>query len=121
MVKSIGALHDELSRVDELKNKLSFNGNLLRITFHQDYKVEINFKGGYYDLYINSFFDYSIEDQDILDFIIELARDMYVVQSKRFCKKIFTLVLSESFDKSKWSEKPDIKVLSPSGIILDNF
>ena len=124
-VETITDLYNQLSTENELKSKVSIIHNIIKIIFHEDFRMEICFdkNNGLFNVYINSIFYYGIEDQDILNFIIETLRNMIVIQYKRITplKKPFKFVDKKSFNKDKWEGKPNVNVFTSKKTIIDTF
>lgn len=120
-VRTIDELFVELSQLSEFRHRISINGSIIKIIFHEMYIVELTSS---FKRYINSIFDYDIEDQDILDSMIDLARHTYVIQYKKirpFKRRMFGFISKKSFDKKKWENKKNIMVISPDEVIVDTF
>lgn len=70
--------------LEDLKDDLFFlpdaiiEDKKLIIKFHSDFEISIK-NNIYFDTYINRFFHYDIEEQDIWYFLKEIADDMYII------------------------------------------
>lgn len=92
-------LFNNLLAIKELQGKLKLIENKIVISFHDEYKLEINDKLA---VSINNIFYEYIDDQDILEFIKELATDCYVIMKKKksiFEKSPFTIRYKAWFEK----------------------
>jgi hypothetical protein len=122
-VESIEDLHNELLKVDEIKSVVSINNGILKIVFHGNFTIEVCFHKGFFNTYINSIFYYDIDYQDILDSLIETAKDTIIIQRKRISvfKSTFTLIPRKAFRKEQWEKIGNVKVFTATETIFDNF
>ena len=124
-VETITDLYNQLFNENELKSKISIVDNIIKIIFHEDFKMEICFNknNGLFNVYINSIFYDGIEGQDILDFMIEILRNVIIIQYKKitFLKKPFKFVSEKSFNKNKWRNETNVKIFTSKETIIDSF
>lgn len=125
IVENISELFRELSKIENLKNKITFNNEKIVIVFYDEFKLEIVFetKLGIYNIYINSMHYCEIEDQDIYKFIMEIINESIIIQNKKLSpfKRLFTVKLKKTFNLKIWENKRNIKIFTSDKILVDNF
>jgi hypothetical protein len=127
IITTIEQLYDELSNEDSLKGKIRLIDDRIRIAFHDDFVMEIVLRIGFF-VYINNIFNGGIDEQDILESIIEVAGDFYVIVERKRTGLIvnrnrLNFIPRSKFErkKDKWLNEKEIKIYSVAGMIKNNF
>jgi ribosome biogenesis protein Nip4 len=126
MIDVINDLYNELLSIEELNEKIRISENVIKIAFHNEFRIEIALAEGF-AVYVNDLFYVSVEEQDIFHYIKDIASDKYLMIMRKkkgiFTKGIFRLVAKESFElqRTKWQKKRNIKVISTEDTVLNNF
>ena len=123
-ISSIKELFNLLKEIQIVYQHVSLNKEVIRIEFHSNLILDISIeKYGIFNVYVNSIFCYAAEEQDIYPSLFELIQDSIIIQFKKISafRKPFKIILKSKFDIKKWGHKRNLRIITDSKVLLDNF
>lgn len=98
---NLDELYDNLCKNNQLKSVITFSNNKITIKPFSNLVIDI-VKTNYFDVYVNQTLYYSIEAEEIIDFILDFANEkLYFIEeiNKNGKNKIKTLTNIEYLNK----------------------
>ncbi len=98
---NLDKLYSDLCKNDLLKSIITFSDQKITIRPYSNLEIDI-VKNDYFDVYVNHAFYYSIESEEILDFILDFVNEkFYFVEetNRNGKKKIKTLSIKDYLNK----------------------